>query len=90
FAYRLLAGIDTKQHKDGIHMTPTFGHLKHMKGYCPVQGEDAGIGFDLRLNDQQLTGEIRADRVPVLFSWGGHDLEIAAGTTRKIDLKKRK
>ncbi|SEQ69174.1 alpha-L-rhamnosidase-related protein [Neolewinella agarilytica] len=89
FTYRLLAGISPDKHQDGIHMSPAFGHLKQMKGYCPVQGPDAGVGFDLRLEDGGLRGSIRADRVPVRFSWGGHELVARPGGTLRIDLKRR-
>jgi len=90
FAYRLLAGIDTERYSDGIRMAPTFGHLTQMEGYCPVQGKDAGVGFSLRLKGQALLGEIRAEQGPVMFSWDGHELVVAAGTTWQINLKKGK
>ncbi|WP_020569200.1 alpha-L-rhamnosidase-related protein [Neolewinella persica] len=89
FAYRLLAGIDTEHHSDGIRMAPAFGHLKYMQGYCPVQGKDAGVGFVLRLDGDKLSGTVRAETLPIDFSWGGHRVRVAAGETEEIGLKRK-
>lgn len=89
FAFRLLAGIETKFSAVAIRMAPTFGHLTRMKGYCPVNGKDHGVRFELQLKGDGLTGTISAEKTAVDFSWGGHRVKVTAGGTEEIRLKRK-
>jgi hypothetical protein len=90
FAFTLLAGIDTEYSAGPIRMAPAFGHLKHLKGYCPVNGLEAGIRFDLQLNGDKLSGTVEAEGVPVDFSWGGQKLSVPARESRQISLERKR
>ena len=89
FAFTLLAGIGTDHASPHIRMAPTFGHLRRMKGYTPVRGIGAGVHFDLSLTADRLTGTVRAERVPVRFSWGGRVVHVGAGEQQTLDLSRR-
>lgn len=72
FVYSLLAGIDlAAPTSDAIRMTPAFGDLAQIKGYCPAYGPDAGVRFDLRREGTRLSGTIEAQSRPVVLTWQG-------------------
>ena len=70
FVYSLLAGIDLESPTaDAIRMAPTFGHLTHLRGYCPAYGPEAGVRFDLHRDGPRLSGTIEAQTRPVVLTW---------------------
>ena len=88
YVYSLLAGIDFRNDGGPIRMTPRFGHLKTMRGYCPVFGPDEGVRFQLSLDEQgHLRGWVSAQDRPVVFAWQGRTRRIAPN--ERLDVSTR-
>ena len=86
-AYALWAGIDFARRESApvIHMAPTFGHLREMRGYAPVYGPADGVRFDLRREGAEgLVGFVEAQSTPVEVRWGDQTWRAAPGERVEI------
>lgn len=85
FAYTYLVGIDLTDREGPVTMRPAFGHLRWMKGFCPLPGGNAGVAFDLGLTEEgNLQGSITAGDRAVELHWKGEAISIPAGTTHNV------
>ncbi|MEL7159484.1 MAG: hypothetical protein AAFN92_01895, partial [Bacteroidota bacterium] len=84
FAFQNLAGIDLDRKTETIVMAPRFGHLREMRGFCPVYGPEDGVWFDLRLAGGEITGSVRAGNTPVSLFIAGKEFFVAAGEMIEI------